>query len=473
MSSDSSAAPRLHAGAAQCDITPWAGVQLGGDVGSYRPAKLVLDPLHARAFVVQSGERKCCIVSLDLCVVAKPYCDHIRTAAAARWGFAFDAVMVNAIQTHTGPSLGHFMADDELDNIPADCEWLRGGDLPYADFVVEKTLEAIAQAMENLQPVSIGVGSGIEGRYAFNRRAICRDGSILMPWRKWSGPLGPTQILYMEGPIDPEVGVVCFRTDDLRPLAMLVNHTCHPVHVFPKPLVSADWPGAWAAELVHDYGEQLVPLVLNGCCGNINPWPPFDPNYVEDHRKMGKALAEMTAKVLDEITYVDSAEIDWRVRKLHIPCRTIDPAELAAARAMLAEHPTPWWTDETHTCTHNAWFMAATLVSLYLEQQRMGGVFEYEVQVFRIGDTAFVGLPGEPFAEGGLKVKLASPAQHTYVVHMINQYVGYLPTKEGASRPGHESSARLWSKLVPEALDIVTDNAIEMLQELFAGVAVG
>jgi len=45
---------------------------------------------------------------------------------------------------------------------------------------------------------------------------------------------------YLEGPIDPEVGVVCFRDGSLNMRSLLVNYTCHPVHVFPKPVVSAD-----------------------------------------------------------------------------------------------------------------------------------------------------------------------------------------------------------------------------------------
>lgn len=61
---------------------------------------------------------------------------------------------------------------------------------------------------------------------------------------------------------------------------------------------------------------------------------------------------------------------------------------------------------------------------------------EYEIQVFRIGDTAFVSLPGEPFVEGQTRIKLASPARSTYVVHCTTQYVAYIPTAEAYPRGG-------------------------------------
>ncbi|HOF90033.1 MAG TPA: hypothetical protein PLZ36_18305, partial [Armatimonadota bacterium] len=256
----------LHAGAAQTDITPAAGVQLAGDIGRYRPAKLVLDPLYARALALRDGERALAIIALDLCIVSKPQCRRIRALAAERHGIEPDALMIHATQTHTAPGLGHFMLDDDFPGIPEDYAWIRGGDPAYDELVIARALDALGQALAAMRPVQVGAGSGIEGRYAYNRRAVLRDGSIGMPWKGWQGgKLGPTDILYVEGPMDPEVGVLCLRGDDLHPVAMLLNYACHPVHVFPQPLVSADWPGAWCAAMRARFGG--TPMVLNGCCG--------------------------------------------------------------------------------------------------------------------------------------------------------------------------------------------------------------
>jgi hypothetical protein len=461
----------LLAGAAQIDITPWPGVQLAGDIGRYRAAKLVLDPLYARVLVLRQGERALVIIALDLCIVTKAPCDAIRRAVADRYGVAFDAVMVHAIQTHTAPGLGHFMLDDDFTEVPDAYAWIRGGDPEYDRFVIARVLDAMDGAFSGLQPASVGSASGIEARYAFNRRAIMRDGSIGMPWKGWQGgKIGPANILYMEGSMDPEVGVTCFRGEDLRPLALLLNYACHPVHVFPQILISADWPGAWATEMQARHGGKAVPLVLNGCCGNLNPWPPFDPHYVEDHRVMGHALAEMASNALEEIEYQPSVTLDWRVRRLQIPFRQFDPDAVAAAEAYIVAHPEPEWTDDSRTAVTWEWMMAASRCSIERQRTREG-VFDYEIQVLRVGDTAFVGLPGEPFIEGALAIKLASPVRHTYVVHMISQYVGYIPTRDALPRGGHECSHVYWSKLAPEALETIVAAAVEMLGELFAPVA--
>ena len=78
-----------------------------------------------------------------------------------------------------------------------------------------------------------------------------------------------------------------------------------------------------------------------------------------------------------------------------------------------------------------------------------------------------MGLPGEPFVEGQLRIKLESPANSTYVVHGTTEYAGYLPIKEAIKRGGHEGKTSYWSKLAPEALDLVVGEAVKMLKELF------
>lgn len=460
------------AGAARLEITPDYPVHLGGAVGVYRPARYIADPLYAHALILQLGERKLCIVSLDLVIITRDCADRIRLAAVERFGFDYDAVMVHAIQTHTAPGLGRFMVDKDFTGFPEDKHWIQGGEPRYDEMVISRAIEAIAEAARQVQPVTAGVGSGIEGRYAFNRRAINRDGSISMPWKQWAGgPTGPTWIRYIEGPIDPEVGVLFLRGNNLQPVATLLSYTCHPVHVFPKLAVSADWPGAWEEAMCASYGSGIH-MVLNGCCGNINPWPPFDPDYVEDHQAMGQALASMSRKIIDTLEDVPPTHLDWKTIHLKIPFRPVPQDSLNDIQAILDAQEGPRWANAEETQVDDDWMTAASIYSAWLQAKREG-VFDYEIQVFRIGDVVFVGLPGEPFVEGQLRIKLASPAIQTYVVHMINQYVGYIPIEEAIARGGHEGHVRYWSKLVPEALEMIVDAAIGLVNDLFATVPAG
>jgi neutral ceramidase len=267
---------------------------------------------------------------------------------------------------------------------------------------------------------------------------------------------------YLEGPIDPELGVVCLREDTLRFAAMLLSYTCHPVNVFPRPVISADWPGALANELCQTYGADCVPLVLNGACGNVNPWDPFDPAYTPDHRRMGGVLGGTARGVIDSLEFTDDVTLGWRSELLALPLRSPDPSELTEAQALLRTHPTPQWTDDRHRQVDPAWVYAAALVEHQALIERGAG-WDYEIQVLRIGSIALVGLPGEPFVEGGLRIKLASPTFPTYIVHNTN-HAAYLPTREAFQRGGYETRAGLIAKFAPEALDLVVAAAIRLLQ---------
>mgnify|MGYP005839128539 CR=1 FL=1 len=457
----------MRAGAARVEITPETNIHLSGAVSEFRPAQLIVDPLYAKALVLECGGNRICLVTLDLTIITEEWTQRIREAAARELGVAPDAVMVHATQTHSAPSLGHFMMDPDFPPVPEELVWLQGGDPRYFEFAFDRIVEAIRRAGAVLEPVQMRAGTGIEGRLAFNRRAVMNTGRVFMPGPRWPEPLGPTRLRYLEGPIDPEVGVLWLQNERLRPVAMLLHYTCHPVNVFPKPHVSADWPGAWADEMQQRASGDGVPMILNGCCGNINPWDPFDPKYTPDHRRMGRVLAETTENVLHASSCESDSTLAWKTEQVKLPIREVEPELLEQARATLAAQPNPPPMDETHRRVDGNWVQSASVMSVQLHRQRAPRL-DYEIQVFRIGSTAIVGLPGEPFVEGQLRIKMASPAARTFVAHCTTHYVGYVPTREAFDRGGHEVETRYWSKLTPDALDIVVAEASRMLHDVFS-----
>jgi len=460
----------LRVGAVQIEITPKAGTHLAGSgAGEHRPAQMVIDPLFAKAIVFEAGGRKVCWVVLDVTIITAEWTEQIRDAAVRQYGFAKDAVLVTATQTHSAPCVGHIMFDPEFPDLPEDIEYLRGGETPYYTYATERAIAAISQANAALRPVQLGTGTTVRDDLAFNRRGVMRDGKVCMPWfyPGQQQPLGPTHIRYYEGPIDPEVGVLCARDDEMNMAAMILHHSCHPVNVFATRYyaVSADWPGAWGAEMQARCGPDCTPLVMNGCCGNINPWPAFLPDFKPDHRRMGRALGESAAAVIERLTFSDVETVDFRTIKLPIPLKPADPDRLAFARDMLAKHPEPLWKDPDHI--DSEWFRASSIMSVEIHRRR-SPVLNYEIQAFRVGDMALVGWPGEPFAEGQLALKIASPAKKTFVAHAATQYVGYLPVAHAFPHGGHEVDFSYWAKLVPEALETIVKTTTGMLNELWS-----
>ena len=90
--------------------------------------------------------------------------------------------------------------------------------------------------------------------------------------------------------------------------------------------------------------------------------------------------------------------------------REIDPIEFAELREYLDRHPGA--ALETRLADEGGRFQngADRRGSGSIESDVPGSpTLDYEIQVFRVGNAAFVSLPGEPFVEGQLAIKIASP----------------------------------------------------------------
>ena len=136
----------LRAGAAKVDITPEMGIQIAGDIGRRRPVEETREPIYARALVVAAGERRFCILSLEVAVVMEPWVVEIRRRAAKRFGLEPEAILVHAIQNHAAPTIGHHAIGDSYKGLPDELWWLRGGVERYNEPAVEGIIEAIGKA---------------------------------------------------------------------------------------------------------------------------------------------------------------------------------------------------------------------------------------------------------------------------------------------------------------------------------------
>lgn len=451
----------LCAGAARIDITPEPGIQLAGDIGRHRPTEEIRDRLYASALVLESDGRRICILSLDLLGSTVEWADRIREGAAARFGFDRKAIMVHAVQNHASPALGHFFVKDTCALMPPEYPWLRGGDDRYNLPTVDKCLEAIGEALNRLEPVTMRVGRGIDGRVAFNRRYVLRDGSSRM-----GGPAGDPQILRVEGPADPEVGVITLTNGQGRVVSALLHFTSHPCHGYPHRYVIGDWPGDWAERMHNHFGPSCVPLVINGCCGNVIHANSLDPDFRSEYHEMAGKLTETTLRVLDRMEIQDAAQLALERAILRLPLRTLDDERVTEAQALIEKHPAPIWLDEEETRVSWDWVYAVATLDLKDTIDR-DPCCDYEIQALRIGDLALVGLMGEPFVEGQLRIKEESPAPYTFVAHFCNGFAGYVPTAEALHRGGYETRTANWSKFSPEALENIIDGTLELLNRLF------
>ena len=173
----------------------------------------------------------------------------------------------------------------------------------------------------------------------------------------------------------------------VRSVAALLHHTCHPTHGYPQRWISADWPGAWSAGARGLLGQDCVPLVINGACGNIHHSNPLDPTHEDTIEAMGSKLTETTARILAELRAIEVEPLRWKSRTLQVPLRELTEQEIASARRIVDENPEPVWLDEQKTSI--AWDWVYAVVRLDMAKQRETQPwYDYEIQLLRLGELA-------------------------------------------------------------------------------------
>jgi len=432
----------LKVGFAEVDTTPPLGIRMAGFFED-RMVEGIHDRLFCRAMAIDNGEHPLILLTCDLVSLKGVTVQRVREAVAAATGVAPQSIAMSATHTHTGPATSSVF-------------YQRPPDADYVERLTRDLPAAAIAAWKNRRPAKLGVGWGFEGRLSHNRRFMMRSTRqvVMHP------PKGSTDILYQEGRVDPEVGVISARTEDGKPLGCLLNFACH-VNVVGGSQVSADYPGQFAAAMKARQGDGHVGLFANGCCGNLCQIDVYDPERSdwghEWAKHMGERLADHALKIEAEMDFRDEVKLDSRLVELQLPMRRIPDSLLEWAGKVQR-------TPELQNLVDDAY---AGMAFELREEIRRRPTFPGIVQALRVGDVGVAMLPGEMFVEFGLDIKLHSPAQRTFVVELSNGVVGYVPTKEAFAGGGYEQRPATSSRLAPVAGEFMVDTALSMLDSMF------
>jgi len=221
-SSAHAASPTLRAGVGRADITPPTGYVLGGWTRADRTGQGVHTRLYASAMVLQRGDQKVALVSVDLFAAPGGMVKEAAERNAAR-GFSEENVLVQASHTHAGP--GGFANFPTYNTVAPSTQtvdrpetFVELLDPPPADrqlytFLVERIAEAIRQADADLAPAAAGWGEARLTGLTKNRslEAHLNDHGIVREPGEGDPGEDPEGRIHT---IDPEVNVL--RVDRLE-----------------------------------------------------------------------------------------------------------------------------------------------------------------------------------------------------------------------------------------------------------------
>lgn len=438
-------------GVAEVDITPPVGVGMGG-LRCRRLSDSVRDPLLAKAVVFQDTGGTIALCECDLLWVSRETVLKARRMIEQRCGLAAEAVMIAATHTHTGPALSspkifpYFPATDYEATLP------------------KLIADAVVKAWEARVLARIGVGTAEERRVAFNRRAAWRsqrrmpERDELMSVLKERERLSPVDVdsarlAQEQAAVDPTVGLLFVETAPEKPLVGILNYGTHVTTVGGPTFLSADFPAILAEKLRDTYGPEFHSIFVSGPAGDVNVFDSINPLGLQGFEMavhVASVLAEDVLDLKQNLEWHEQGTVGCAARNLTVLRRQPTREQVEAAKDVIRCH--------TDCDDKFVWHAHETLALLELSQK-----CEIEVQVLQVGQTAFVGLPGEIFHEFGLEIKRRSPFPYTFVVELANGYCGYVPTEESFAQGGYEVILSGGSFLAPEAGQRMTDAAGELL----------
>ena len=386
----------LRAGVAKVEITPPVGVQMWGYSNRKGPASGTLDPLYARVLVLEAGDQRLALLTVDL---GRPFgpesLDWLRKVTRNDAAYLLGA----ATHTHSGPVI----SDQYANGRP---EWETSA--------LEKIARAIAEARSRLAEAQLGTGYGFV-LIGHNRLRVNPDGTVT--WFERNLTQIPTV------PVDGTVSVLRIDTKTGEPLAILVNYACHPVIFGSDNLqYSADYPAVMEKTVEDAFDGKPLCFFLQGAAGDINPYFAVTP------------LAEDAIAMRDRAGQTLGREAVRVAKSIHT--RADPHPELRFSEERVKVHLR--WNPEKWREAMMAVFGPAALQTFPL---RSGGDIELSVTTVLLNrKIAILTMPGEPFVQYQIAWRERCPVRDAFFMGYANGYDGYFPTIPSASLSGYGAS---------------------------------
>jgi hypothetical protein len=387
------------AGAARLDITPPkdAALPMSGYAGR-GPHTGIHDNIYVRALVLDDGATRAAIVSCEVIGFSEPVWNALAGRIEKETGIRRENLLLAGVHTHEAPTPG----------LP------EGG--PYLAALHDNIVDAVRQAVKNLQPARVGFGTG---RASVNTNRVARSAQ-----GGWMLGVNP------DGVSDKTVAVVKVESAAGEPIALFVNYAVHGTVMGSKNLlVGGDLPGATSRFIEQKLGGQAVALWTSGAAGDQNAIYGPGENFSQVDI-LGRILAEEALRVAGEIKTLPRAPIRGMQKVVVCPGQRA-PKGVNPGRDL------------------NIQFEAGPPVNIRLS-------------LLTVGNIAFTGVSGEVLTRIGERLKKESPLARTMMLTHCNGSSGYLPDDESYKHVSYEITT---SRVKPGCAEsAIVNGLVEMME---------
>lgn len=400
-----------RAGISRRVLTPTTDVWLAG-YGTRRPVEGKLHDIWVKVLALEAPDGKQVVMATtDNQGMSRTIYENIFKRVNEQFGLDRSEFMLTFSHNHSGPRLrgdlvDYYPVDDKEDNLVD----------AYSDWVESQIVEAVAEALNNLQTVSIFKGEG-QCTFAVNRRDnIEAEVPALLAAGK---PL--------KGVTEHYVPVLSVKNKEGELIAILFGYACHPTTLSGN-LLSGDYPGFAQLNLESRY-PGVIAMFFNASGADQNPLPR---RTVELCEKYGRMLSDAVEDVIDKQPMSPvSAGLQTAFEFV-----TLDYEEVVTKEKLL---PITTGGDELH-----ARWARRMLYMLDKGVQFPASYRFYPVQAWQLGrELLLIGTGGETVVDYSLRFKREFGAGSTWVMGYTNIMVSYIPSRRVWEEGGYEGGPHL------------------------------
>ncbi len=392
----SDAAAGFLAGIAVRNVTPDPLLPVSGGVGPSHPTKHKEGELTVRALVFEQDGLRVAIVSADFLGFPAVLGNRVRAAVKE---VPSENILIGATHTHSAPDCYGF----------PNGEGGTDSDPKYLNLVCGRMVEAINEAVTNLQPARLKVATGeAKGKIAYN--------------------------YYAPQLYDPRCHVLQAVNASGRPIATLVNYAIHPE-------VLGNGAGICSPDLIGPLRERIsergggTAIFMNSAEGGMVTADNRKPDggearTWEECRRIGNLLADEALRIVQDAPEQTSPKLSCSARPLSLPVDSV------LMRALLKQIAPGTGGEKVTT----------------------------QMNVVNLGNAQILTIPGEALPNIGYYLKRKMRGQHNLLFGLTNDAFGYILTKEDYNsfkRYEYISQTSLGERtgeiLVAEALQFIND----------------
>ncbi len=445
----------LLAGFEKVDITPNYPVSIIGYFNE-RISEGILDPLYSRIAAFEKDGKKVLIIEIDQCCLPKEDSDTIKKEIARDGNYKVEDIFISVTHIHTGPSLSDFYEARREEK--------------YYEFLKERILDAVRKTIPNREVV-LKISSKRYENLSYNRRWYMKDGKVVTnPPKKHPDRVKP------EGEVDRELRVLVFENLDGEIEALFTNISNHSDTIGGN-LISADWPGILEKTVLEKLDKDFPIFTLIAPQGNINhrDFDSSDPQAgYEEATRIGKAYADILMDSLKNLVKIKVDKIDSKIEEINVPPREVSEEEIENAKGIVEKYKDleikadKLESDDIFKGHPMVLKMFAQNLLDFVEKKR--DFYTLPLQIVRLGEAVFFGIPGEPFVEIGLELMKIAKENFNYKIAMpvalANGYFGYIPLEESFERGGYEITASLANPLSRKTANKIIETFQDLLNKI-------